>query len=570
MFLFKRYLLALSLFFSIYLSTCGTMKQQFTNPILSGFYPDPSICKVDDNFYLVTSTFSYFPGIPVFQSDNLINWKLISHVMSRPEQMHLDGLGLSRGIFAPTISYDEGTFYVACTFVDAGGNFVATSKNPKGSWSNPVFIPQIDGIDPSLFFNDDGKAYIVYNSIPPDNISLYDGHRTIRMYQFDKVDLKILGEEIILINGGTDLSKKPVWIEAPHIYKIDGMYYLMCAEGGTAERHSEVIFRSEKVEGPYIPYTDNPILTQRHLDPQRENAITCTGHADMVQLNSGDWWAVFLGCRPYAPYEDNNFNTGRETFLAPVRWINGWPVINPDYETVQYKYDYPITSEEKISQAAYGGNFTVKDNFDSYELGLDWLFLRTPHEKWYDLEKEPGRLIIQLRPETCSGEKNPSFIGRRQQHLSCSATVSMNFAAKSENEKAGLLIFQSENNYYFLCKSFSKKDQVVQFYKSVKNNNDQNQLNLFAEHKLDNIDALDPIYLKIKANGRLYHFYYSLNNVDWMLLKENAEGTFLSTRTAGGFVGSLFAMYATSLGKESKNLASFDWFEYTGNDTTNN
>ena len=576
MFSLKRFILLILFIFTFFLMTCSTikndrnLKHQFSNPILSGFYPDPSICKVDSDFYLITSTFSYFPGIPVFHSRNLVNWELIGHVMSRSEQMNLDGLGVSRGIFAPTIRYHEGTFYVVCTLVDAGGNFVITSKRPEGPWSNPVFIPQIDGIDPSLFFDNDGKAYIVYNSIPPDNISLYNGHRTIRMYEFDKVDLKVIGEEVILVNGGTDISKKPIWIEAPHQYKIDGIYYLMCAEGGTAEGHSEVIFRSEKVEGPYIPYKYNPILTQRHLDPERENPITCTGHADIVQLDSGDWWAVFLGCRPYPPYDGNYFNTGRETFLTPVGWIDDWPVINPNYERVQYRYDYPITCKEKISQAPYGGNFTVKDDFNSSEIGRDWLFLRTPHEQWYDLEKEPGSLTIQLRPETCSGEKNPSFIGRRQQHLSCSAVVSMKFAAKSENEKAGLLIFQGENNYYFLSKSISQKDQIVQLYKSVKNKDDQKQLKLLAEQKVDHFDALNPIYLKIKANGGLYNFYYSLNSADWILLKENADGTFLSTRTAGGFVGSIFAMYATSHGKESNNLVSFDWFEYTGNGTTNN
>ena len=575
MFLLKRSLLVLSLFFSIYLSQCDTMKNntnlkhQFSNPILSGFYPDPSICKVDSNFYLVNSTFSYFPGIPVFHSKNLVSWKLIGHVMSRPEQMNLDGLGVSRGIFAPTIRYHEGTFYVVCTLVDAGGNFVVTSKKPEGPWSNPVFIPQINGIDPSLFFDDDGKAYIVYNSIPPDNISLYNGHRTIRMYEFDKVNLKIIGEEIILVNGGVDISKKPIWIEAPHQYKIDGIYYLMCAEGGTSDNHSEVIFRSEKVEGPYIPYKNNPILTQRHMDPKRENAITCTGHADMVQLDSGDWWAVFLGCRPYAPYDSNYFNTGRETFLTPVKWKDGWPVINPDSELVQYKYDYPIPSEEKISQAPYGGNFTVRDAFDSNELGLDWLFLRTPHEKWYDLETKKGCLTIQLRPESCSGKLNPSFFGRRHQHLSCSAATSLAFAAKSENEKAGLLIFQSENNYYFLCKSISNNDQVVQLYESVESADVKEQLKLLAEQKLKNIESFDPVYLKIEANGRLYNFYYSLNNTDWILLKDNIDGTFLSTKTAGGFVGSLFAMYTTSLAKESDNIARFDWFEYTGNDVTN-
>ena len=147
---------------------------KFTNPILSGFYPDPSICKADNDFYLVNSTFSYFPGIPVFHSKDLVNWEQIGSVMERPGQMNLDSLGVSRGIFAPAISYNDGTFYVICTLVDAGGNFVVTSDNPAGDWSNPVWIPEINGIDPSLFF-DGSKTYIVYNSIPPNNEPLYQG-----------------------------------------------------------------------------------------------------------------------------------------------------------------------------------------------------------------------------------------------------------------------------------------------------------------------------------------------------------------------------------------------------------
>ena len=573
--LFKRLLLSTAILFLVIISACNTMesskniKHQFKNPILAGFYPDPSICKVGSDYYLINSSFSYFPGIPLFHSKNLVSWKLIGHVMNRPEQMKLDGLTLSRGIFAPAISYNDGTFYVVCTLVDAGGNFVVTSSKPEGPWSNPVFIPQINGIDPSLFFDEDGKAYIVYNSIPPNNESLYGGHRTIRMYEFDKNNLKVVGDEKILINGGTDISKKPIWIEGPHIYKVNDMYYLMCAEGGTSNDHSEVIFRSEKIEGPYVSYENNPILTQRHLDPKRENAITCTGHADMVQLDSGDWWAVFLGCRPYPPCEENYFNTGRETFMAPVKWIDGWPVINPDHELVQYSYDYPIPSKEKINQAPYGGNFTVSDEFNSKELGRDWQFLRTPHEKWYELNKNKGGLIIQLRPETCSGLMNPSFIGRRQQHLNSSAMTSMKFEAKSENEKAGLLIFQSENNYYLLCKSISDKNQVIQLYQSIKAEDESDQLKLLTEHKLQSANSTDPVYLKIASKGSVYSFYYSLDNMKWALLQDKVDGTFLSTKTAGGFVGSMFALYATSLGKESNNLASFNWFEYMGNDHTN-
>ena len=195
----------------------------YTNPILAGFYPDPSICRVDDDYYLTTSTFAYFPGLPIFHSKDLVSWKQIGNAIDRAEQMDFTGAGVSRGLFAPAITYHKGLFYIVCTQIDKLGNFVITAKDPKGPWSNPVAIP-VNGIDPSLYFDDDDKAYLVYNSIPPNNISLHDGHRTIRMYEFDWKNLKLTGEEKLLINGGTDMAKKPVWIEAPHIFKKNGFY----------------------------------------------------------------------------------------------------------------------------------------------------------------------------------------------------------------------------------------------------------------------------------------------------------------------------------------------------------
>jgi xylan 1,4-beta-xylosidase len=538
----------------------------FTNPILAGFYPDPSICRVGSDYYLVNSTFAYFPGIPIFQSKDLVNWKLIGHVMDRPEQMNLDGLGVSRGIFAPAIRYNKGLFYVTCTLVDAGGNFIVTSKNPAGPWSVPVWIPQINGIDPSMFFDKNGKAYIVYNSIAPDNKPLYDGHRTIRLYEFDIENLKVIGEEKILVNGGTDINKKPVWIEGPHIFQKDGFYYLIAAEGGTGYQHSEVVFRSTKVDDQYISYENNPILTQRHLDPKREHPITSTGHADFVQTEAGEWWAVFLGCRPYPPYEQDFYNTGRETFLAPVKWKNGWPIINPDHEEVQYYYPFPVKPSQERPAIRYSGNFKFRDDFDAAELNLNWLFLRTPLEKWYDLNRPKGFLSMQLRPETCAGNTNPGFLGHRQQHLCGSASVVIDFLPELENEKAGLLVFQNEQHFYFLCKSLKDSDLVIQLYKSTNYEDTDDQMELIDSQKINEDQRGNELYLKIEVHGNTYSFYYKLKLDDWKLLKDNVDATFLSTRIAGGFVGCMYALYTTSLGKPSNNVAYFDWFEYQGDD----
>jgi xylan 1,4-beta-xylosidase len=553
---------------SISSNILGAQKRdEYSNPILAGFYPDPSICRVGTDYYLVNSTFSYFPGIPVFHSKDLTGWKLIGYVLDRTEQLNLDGLGVSRGIFAPAIRYNKGIFYVTCTLVDRGGNFIVTSKTPEGHWSDPVWIPEINGIDPSMFFDESGKAYILYNSIPPDNISLYNGHRTIRMYEFDFKNLKVVGEEKILINGGVDIAKKPVWIEGPHIFQKDGYYYLIAAEGGTAEQHSEVVFKSKNVDGPYKPCEKNPILTQRNLDPKRNNPITSTGHADFVQTEAGDWWAVFLGCRPYRPYiEEGYYNTGRETFLAPVKWENGWPIINPGNVEVQYHYSFPIQPSSATADFQYSGNMKTRDDFSNEMLNRDWMFLRTPREQWYNLNQKPGFLSMQLRPESCSGNGNPSFLGCRQQNLSGYASTAMFFSPAAENEKAGLLIFQNEKHFYFLCKSLEGNESVIQLYQSSDNEHSKNSLELISSHTLKVDQREKKLFLKIEAKGDLYSFSFGFESDQWIVLKDSIDAKYLSTRIAGGFVGCIYAMYATSLGKPSTSVSYFDWFEYQGKD----
>lgn len=536
--------------------------KQYNNPILAGFYPDPSICKAGNNYYLVNSTFAYFPGIPVFQSKDLVNWKEIGHVITRPTQIDFTGAGVSRGLFAPAIRYNKGIFYVTCTLVDGKGNFVATAKNPAGPWSDPVWLPQINGIDPSLFFDDNDKAYIVYNSIPPNNISLYDGHRTLRLYEFDAVNLKVKGEEKILVNGGTDISKKPSWIEGPHIYKKDGAYILMAAQGGTGFDHSEVAFKSATIDGPYVPYSNNPILTQKHTGASNAFPISSTGHADLVETENGKWEAIFLGCRPY---EGDYYNTGRETFLAPVEWKDGWPIINPGHETVQYHYVLPLPLQTKNIQKKYSGNLFYKDDFNKDTLSYGWLFLRTPKEKWYSLSERKGFLTMQVRAQTCSEKSNPSFIGHRQQNLFCYASTSIDFTAKKENEKAGLLIFQNENHFYFLCQSIENNNQVVQLYKSDDKGTETANMILVKSQSIA-INSKKEIQLKIVATGNTYSFYYAVDNHTWILLTDKMDAKFLSTKVAGGFVGSLFALYATSSGIETNNKAYFNWFEYRGDD----
>jgi len=525
---------------------------KFTNPIMAGFYPDPSVTRVGEDYYLVNSTFAYFPGIPVFHSKDLKNWKQIGSVIDRPSQMTFFGDRTSRGLFAPSINFYNGTYYITCTNIDKRGNFVMTAKKPEGPWSDPVWLPQVRGIDPSLFFDQD-KAYIVYNSDAPDNKPLYSGHRTIRTFQFDPINLKVIGEEVQLVNGGVDITKKPVWIEGPHIFKRGEWYYICAAEGGTSVNHSQVILRSKQATGPYVPYEKNPILTQRDLDPNRKDPITSTGHAELVEGPDGKTYAIFLAVRPY---EGNHYNTGRETFIAPVKWTDGWPIINPDHKEVKYSYNADFKEVKQVAPPQ-SGNFAYRTTFDK-KLDQSLLFLRTNDTSWYKLDKTNG-LTMKLLPETCMGVGNPAFIGKRQQHLTGSASTEMTFTASQSNEKAGMLIFQGEYNFYYICKSIKDGEQVVQLYKG---NPSTKTMDLITEAPI----TAKKVQFKIEADREFYSFYYAETPGKWKLLKDSVDGKFLSTQTAGGFVGSLFALYATSSGENSTNKASYKWLDYAGND----
>lgn len=553
---FKLYLLAA---FIISTSFNRMNAQSFTNPILAGFYPDPSICRAGNDYYIVVSSFAYYPGLPIFHSTDLVNWKQIGAALNRPEQLNLDGAGVSRGLFAPSITYHKGTFYIICTLIDKGGTFVVTTTDPqKNNWSNPTWLPEIKGIDPSIFFDANDKAYIVYNSDPPDNKTLHDGHRTIRINEFDAINSKVISDNKIIVNGGTDMAKKPVWIEAPHLLKKDGWYYLICAEGGTGYNHSEVVFRTKTIEGPFIPHKNNPILTQRQLDRNRKNPITTAGHADFVQTPEGKWWAVFLACRPY---EAGFFNTGRETFMAPVEWKNDWPIINPGFEKIQYSY--PINARRNNNPEKFSGNYLFRDDFSSNTLNNRYSFLRTVREKWYNLND--GKLIIDLQPETCSDNKNPSFIGFRQPHLKGYAATAINFKPENDNEKAGLLVYQSEQNYYYLCRSVFEGKAVVQLFKGKGTKVAEKTTELLISEDISGKNYKN-IFFKIEAKGKTYSFYYATENNKWKLLKYNVDASFLSTATAGGFVGCFYSMYATSNKVASKSKASYDWFECKSED----
>lgn len=520
-------------------NTISKTDDEYLNPILAGFYPDPSICRVDNKFYLINSSFAYFPGLPISESTDLVNWKQIGYVIDRKEQANFSGAGVSGGMYAPTIRYSKGTFYVICTNVSGGGNFIVTSKNPQGPWSNPIMIPEVNGIDPDIFFDEDGKVYITHNGPPPNNISIHNGHRAIYMLEYDIDKQKIVGKSKLIVNGGTDMAKKPVWVEGPHIIKKDGFYYLICAQGGTGYNHSEVVFRSKNVSGPYESYENNPILTQSHLNPNRENEISTTGHADFVQLSNGDWWSVFLGCRPY---ESDLYNTGRETFMMPVEWKNGWPEIVGGNKPLPFVNKKPNLPSSKEAVESMTGNFISRDEFNGDRLGFEWNFIRTPLDRWYELNK--GTLYIKPRKESIHTETNFSFIGRRQQHLQFEASTKLSYVLTNALQTAGLVAFQNEKQYLLLGKRLNSEGKVEVFLEEKAATINKGTPTILAKKELG--DKSKDLYLKIEGNKRYYDFYYKTSDKgEWMPLAKDIDAAILSTNKAGGFVGTFLAMYAS-------------------------
>lgn len=415
----------------------------YLNPIVAGFYPDPSVCRVGEDYYLVNSSFTYFPGVPIFHSRDLVHWRQLGHVLDRPTQLRIGpSLHTSAGIYAPTISHHGGIFRVVTTLVDGGGNFYVESDRPDGPWSDPIWLRDVDGIDPSFFFDDDGKTYVLNNGGPPDDRPRYDGHRAIWMQEMDFAARRSIGPRKIVINGGVDLAKNPIWIEGPHLLKRDGWYILHAAEGGPGLGHSQVVFRSRSVWGPYEPWSQNPILTQRALPADRDAPITCTGHADLIETADGNWWAVFLGCRPDAQGHEL---TGRETFLLPVTWIDGWPRILEPGRTV------PRSVAKARLASARGahpttGNIEFADDFATTELRADWVMLRTPDERWFDLANAHLRLWPR-RPVWERG--SPAYLGRRLQHSSFSAELVVRADSIGRGAQAGVLLFQNDTHHLF-------------------------------------------------------------------------------------------------------------------------
>ncbi|CAM3222108.1 glycoside hydrolase family 43 protein [Asticcacaulis taihuensis] len=509
-------------------------KPQYENPILPGFYPDPSITRAGDDYYLINSSFAYYPGIPVFHSRDLVHWKQIGNAIDRPGMLDFSGLATSRGVFAPAISHHDGLFYIINTCVDCGGNFVITARDPAGPWSDPVWL-NFGGIDPSIFWDDDGKAWVVWND-SPEGQPLYEGHRAIWIQQFDPAKMQMVGEKHVVVNGGVDISKKPVWIEGPHIYKVDGRYYLMAAEGGTSVNHSEVILSSEKIGGPYVPYAGNPILTQRDLDPARPMPITSAGHADLVQTPNGDWHAIFLAVQPY---EGNLYNAGRETFMLPVNWQKdaqgiAWPIILPKGMAIPAAVDLP-----DLPGQVQEPHYTRYSHHFGYSYGgvtpLDWLQIRTPKSDFLTVLNDETIGLTALPEAIGDVQSHPAFIGLRQKHVNATFSTVVNYQPLKEGDRAGILAVQNDDFYIFYGLAMRNGKTVLEVTRRAGRSDPLDGLVIASQPA-----PVGPVSLKADIRAGRATFSYGKGTT----IAADVDVTNLSTDKAGGFVGTLIGPYA--------------------------
>lgn len=520
------------------------MTKHLINPLLPGFYPDPSVCRKGKDYYLVTSTFEYFPGIPIFHSNDFVHWHQLGHVLARQEQLDLDGVSSSKGIYASSIFYQEerDRFYVITTLVRNGNyydnvNFYVHADNPEGPWSDPVIVKGAEGIDPSLAF-DGGKAYYLGNCRPfPDQP---EKGRHIWLQELDLETGDLIGNRHVLLKQGAFVNAAAP--EGPHIYHIGDWYYLLIAEGGTFRNHASTVFRSQSMTGPYESDPRNPLITHRNL--RNDYPINNPGHADMIQLHNGEWWAVLLAVRPVG---GNYGNLGRETFAVPVIWEAEWPVFSPDTGRVEFSYPAPALEEHIWEKAP------DRDNFGDPRLSDAWISIRTPRHKIYSLTERLGYLRIFLHSSAITEEGSPSFLGRRQQHMCFEISAAMEFEPVQEGETGGIILLMNHRYHLRMEYAIFKGRKEIRLTRCF-----QGKEELLSSEPWEN----KRIYLKVSAKYQELYFFYSEDGEKFSQLAGEVDGTILSKEVAGGYTGTILGLYASSNGNESNNYADFDWFEY--------
>jgi len=533
----------------------GAAPPVFSNPVIPGFAPDPSIVRVGDDFWLINSTFEYFPGIPIYHSRDLVDWELVNYALTRPSQANLATLKSSDGIHASTIRYHDGTYYIITTNNIDGNmvNFVVTADDPRGEWSEARVLEGAPGIDPSLFFDDDGRAWYVGNHIPPD--PEFPGQAEIWLQEVDVDAIQLIGERHYLWRGCCG----GVWAEGPHIYKRDGHYYLMISEGGTSFDHAMAIAIARDITGPYQSNPRNPVLTHRHLS--YDYPISGVGHADLVELPDGRWYAVALGWRLV---DGEHGILGRETFLVPVTWETepydwkdeplSWPVFSPETGRVELEFPTPFGSPVAPRDYAF------RDDFDSVELDLAWNYRRTPARDFARIDADADALVLELQPEWLNERSQYSFVGIRQRHFEFVVETQMTLLTDATKAEAGMALIQNDRSALLFTLG---RDGALRL-----THNRDKDVEQLASAMLDSIT----VYLRVTGDYLDLGFHYSADGDNWNTLVDGIDGSRLSPSRIGGFnyTGVYIGLYGTTNGDDGGGQARFDWFDYRPTESSRN
>lgn len=503
---------------------------KYQNPIISGYNPDPTICRVGNDFYIMNSTFEFFPGVPIYHSTNLVNWELVNFALKTDRQLELKGCPASGGIYAPTLRYHDGLFFMTTTNVSTKGNFIVHTDDIYGDWSEPVWVAQ-GGIDPTLLFDDDGKVYFC-------STSFENGKEGISMCEVNPFTGEMLTESKMICTGSGGR-----FAEGPHMYKINGWYYLMLAEGGTEYGHMETMFRSKSPWGPFEGCPHNPILT--HRDTMKED-IKCTGHADIVEDQNGNWWLVSLGIRPLVTQTNRVLlhNLGRETFLAPLHWDeDGWPHVG-NQGTYDVIMDGPLPGEPPLPV-----DRSFQTDFDEDTLSLHLTYIRNPYRENYQLKAEESKLVLYGTEKTLSCDNDsPTFIGVRQKEFDICATAKMKIDPQNEKEFGGITAYYNDSYHYDLFLTKKEDGYYVCLGKRV------HDIEVVTNQQ--KIDCQGEVELRIEADKSYYYFSYRCGEGDFIPLgKGMTAGLCTECTHTMTFTGVFIGLYAVN------TAAEFDRFE---------
>lgn len=547
------------------------MQTMIHNPILRGFHPDPSIIRVEDDYYIATSTFEWWPGVRLHHSRDLVNWELLPYPLNRISQLDLRGVGASQGIWAPCLTYDRGTFFLLYTVVKAfycnmydTENYLVTAEDIHGPWSEPVALNNF-GFDPSLFHDEDGRKYMV---------SMVTDHRVPKKYAGRLVLQEYDPQKKAMTGPVKDIYQgEKIFLEGPHIFKRQGWYYLFAADTGTGEGHGQSILRSRNIWGPYEMFradymereTENEaysVLTSRHHE---DILLQKSGHCDLVETKEGEWYMVHLCGRAstYRNSEDakrfpgsRRYMIGRETAIQKIIWReDGWPMLESGGTTPQNEVPMPRGIGEAWRVAAP----LIRDDFDGKTLSLDYQSLRIPMEEHYlSLSARPGWLRMYGR-SGLSSRFSQTLIARRMREYYMEAAARVEFEPDIFKQMAGLIFLYDTDNYLYL--HISRDEDVGKCITLLKTENKR------YEYLTDYIPVREneAIYLKMKTENAMTQFYYGYSEEELQKIGPLINASFLSDEACdeGWFTGAMIGICCQDLTGFGK-YADFDWFEVKG------